>query len=186
MCILSFRPFVWKDSLPPPLFAAMSSSSASVKMPAEIQAMVAEYLELSPGVFATPAVLTRMIALVEAEKRYCLVADDVPAFGMPNRTVVSWTKRGRLSGLRVTVEIAVTEARDYGTNRPAFDRAFPATSDGLLAGIVESREVLANLKRGLCEPCLALRPPEKKMKGVGFAVCGGCALSAAFGCKRAY
>ena len=146
------------------------------------------YLELSPGVFATPLVLSRMLAIVEEEKRLCMLADDMPAFGLPNRTVVHWKESTKIAGrIRITVEIAIVEEADYTANhRHAFDKTYPATSEGLLAGMVESKEAQTNLRRGLCEQCLALTPPQKKMKGKGFAVCGGCAVSAAFGCKRSY
>ncbi len=157
-------------------------------MPALIQAMVAEFLQLSPGVFATPVVLSRMLAIVQEEKRLCMLSEDMPAFGLPHRIVVQWEGRSKSSArLRVQVMEALLTDEDYVTKQEAvFEKFYPATSDGLLAGMVDAKEALANLKRGFCEQCLAQRPPQRKLKGKGFAVCNGCAVSAAFGCKRVY
>jgi hypothetical protein len=165
-----------------------SSSCSSSRMPAVIQSLVAEYLELSAGVFATPVVLSRMLAIVQDAKRLCMLADDMPAFGLPHRTIVQWEGRSKNSArLRVQVMEALRTDDDYVTKHDAvFEKFYPATSDGLLAGMVDAKEALVNLKRGFCEPCLALTPSQRKLKGKGFAVCGGCAVSAAFGCKRVY
>jgi hypothetical protein len=167
----------------------MSSSSASVEMPALIQSLVAEFLQLSKGVFATPAVLSRMLAHVQQEKRLCMLTEDKPAFGLPPRIVVEWQGRSKKSsaGLCVAVMEAFLTNEDYTTKQdPVFEKFFPATPDGLLAGMVEAKEAVANLKRGFCEQCLAHKPPERRLKGTGFEVCNGCAVSAAFGCKRVY
>jgi hypothetical protein len=167
----------------------MSSSSASVEMPALIQSLVAEFLQLSKGVFATPAVLSRMLAHVQQEKRLCMLTEDMPAFGLPPRIVVQFLEAHprRNIRLRVAVMEAFLTNEDYTTKQdPVFEKFFPATSAGLLAGIVEAKEAVANLKRGFCEQCLARKPSERKLKGKGFEVCNGCAVSAAFGCKRVY
>ncbi len=160
-----------------------------MEMPALIQAMVAEFLQLSPGVFATPVVLSRMLAFVQEKKRLCMLSEDMPAYGLPHRIVVEWQGRSKKSsaGLRVAVMEAFLVEEDYTTKQdPVFEKFYPATSDGLLAGMVDAKEALANLKRGFCEQCLAHKPPERKLKGKGFAVCNGRAVSAAFGRKRVY
>jgi hypothetical protein len=87
--------------------------------------------------------------------------------------------RKKTKQLLVRVHPALLCERDYVNQFSVSERRYDATPDGLLRAIVESKEVLAQLRRGFCETCLALRPPQKKLKTKGLPACALCVLKGA-------
>jgi len=154
-----------------------------MSMPLEVRAAIEWFLELSPGIQADTETLTTLLSHIEHEKDVTLY--DGPFFpsGLPPRVTIDYERRKKTSRILVRVHPGLYCEKDYRSQQSAFERRYDATSDGLLAGIVDAKSALANLKRGWCETCLALEPPKRKLKGNGLPSCAGCVLSNALGCR---
>ncbi len=147
-------------------------------MPASVTAHIVSYLELMPGVLATPATLEAMLKHIKNDR---LVMTGGGTRTAPEHGVVMQIKNYNTQKLCLPVEVRgpyIEEgeediwASDYLTSEE-----YPLTQDGLLRAIVESKETIADIrKRGLCPTCEADEPPRKRLKGPGMPKCCGCSL----------
>ena len=152
-------------------------------MPLEARAAIAWFLELSPGIQADAETLTTLLDHIEHEKSVWLYDGAFVPDGLPPRVTIDYERRKKASRIFVGVHPGLYCEQDYRNQILAFERRYAATSDGLLAAIVDAKGALTSMKRGWCETCLALEPPRKKLKGKGLPSCAGCVLSAALGCR---
>ena len=141
-------------------------------MPASVTAHICSYLELLPGVLATPETLEAMLHHIMEEDVVLLGGDKSKEHGVLMR----------IEGVALRVEIRTPtfisdDSNDIWHNDCIKATQYPLTQDGLLRAIVESKETIADIrKRGLCPTCEADDPPKKKLKGPGMPKCCGCSM----------
>jgi len=122
-----------------------------------------------------------LLARVERKKFLTILDGPRIPYGAPDRIEIQLVGR-KMNKLLVRVRPAVAPPGD-GHHLIVWEYTVAATTEGMLAAIVDSGAVLANLKRGLCESCAAAEPPRKKLKCAGLQMCPDCVLARALGCR---
>jgi len=150
-----------------------------MSLPAEVRAVVSSYLELAPGLPATERNLAAMLKRIEEFGNYRILHATATVAASTVIINIGGTKK------RPVLVLDVFEARVRGDLGPSpvtvFRSAQPVTTQGLLTGMVEVKDALARLSRGLCERCALEQPPLKRLKATGMPSCIDCAISSAFG-----
>ena len=155
--------------------------AAAMAMPREACALVNACLELFPGAPASPAVLAMLLARVERKKFLTILDGHRIPHGFPDSVEIQLVGR-KMNKLLVKVRPAVAPG-DAEILTCVWEQTFDATTEGMLAAIVESRPALASLKRGFCESCCAAEPPRKRLKCANLQMCPDCVLARALGCR---
>jgi hypothetical protein len=163
-------------------FSPFPPRSQTMSLPAEVCSIVDQFLELYPGVPASPEVLGELLAEIKLEMTVKLRDGPQPKYGYAPTVWFQYEPKKKNSRLLVFVRPTKFGPEDTST-RDLFERRYDATTDGLLAAISDTKEVLERLRRGLCETCLAREPPRKKLKGKGLPSCTFCVFAGALGCR---
>jgi len=123
-----------------------------------------------------------LLARVERKKFLTILDGHRIPHGAPDRIEIQLTGK-KMNKLLVKVRPAVAPRAETGHYTSVWEQTFDATTEGMLAAIVESRPALASLKRGFCESCCAAEPPRKRLKCAGLQMCPDCVLARALGCR---
>ncbi len=147
-------------------------------IPASVAEHIVSYLELLPGVLATPETLGAMLRHLMEEEVLFLGGEPnnkqgvLMRIGFPNPA----GHRTLLVEIRTPTFIS-EDSNDIWHNDCITATDYPLTQDGLLRAIVEAKKMIADIrKRGLCPTCEADDPPRKKLKGPGMPKCCGCSM----------
>jgi len=150
-------------------------------MPATVVTNITSFLELVPGVRATPARLEALLQDIKEDVEVCLGGGTVanPKHGV---TITTFgdddddDKEPDEMVLRVCPPFAKSAGRT-GVETPLYTKKYPISTDGLMRAIVDAKTVIAEEKlRVLCPGC-----PLRMMTMRGLPKCRNCVLTEAMG-----
>ena len=147
-------------------------------MPASVTAHIVSYLELMPGVLATPATLEAMLKHIK-DDRFVMTGGGTST--APEHGVIMAIKNYNTPKICLSVEVRGPYIEEGEDNIWASDyltsEEYPVTHDGLMRAIVESKQTIADhRKRGICPTCATRTHPRRRLKGPGMPRCCGCSL----------
>ena len=154
-----------------------------MSMPDEVLAQVSSFMMLTPGMEASAKNMDTLLAAITCNWRTTLTRATATQARPMIRFEVEGTKKKPT--LLLTVYEPFLNDKEWSSSSghriPFFDCAHPATGAGLLKCLMEAKDALARLNRGLCPECGTAEPPRKRLKGPGLPTCEGCCLLNAVG-----
>ena len=145
-------------------------------MPEEIQSLTNSFLELAPGVPATPRNLKTLLSWVLMEGEWRNVSNEMAVeihkAGPKKKPAIYALVDG--PEREVTYPGGIFRTRDR-----IIDKTFPGTEDGLLEAIVFLKKSIRKYRtEGTCDAC---PPSGKRLKADGLPECEYCTLTKALG-----
>ena len=133
----------------------------------EIQTLTNSFLELAPGVPATPGNLKTLLSYIlripGISNGWCIMSNDI---------TVQIKKSGKKE-LRVVLDSPPPRSQLIVTHH------VPVTEDGLLEAFVLLKKSIHKYRtEGMCEAC---QPPKKRLKADGMPKCEECMITEAIG-----
>ena len=148
-------------------------------IPASLAAMVDSYNDLVPGVAWDDSVVDAMLAQAAANASSCTfhVHVAVPQHGDAEVEVAIHSQlcKCRHSPARAVVSIywSIPDTTVWEGTRPA-------TKDGLLELLLETRRIIRCIQHGPCAQCLAKTPPDYSLRLTPAGSCLSCVLASFF------
>ena len=145
-------------------------------MPEEIQSLTNSFLELAPGVPATPRNLKTLLSWVLMEGEWRNVSNEMAV----EIRKAGPKKKPAIYALVDGPEQEVTyPGGSFRYRARIIDKTFPGTEDGLLEAIVFLKKSVQKYRtEGTCDAC---PPSRKRLKADGMPKCEYCTLKKAIG-----